>query len=526
MIQKVKPLAWFLAVMLALPVASVEARGGRGGGGFHGGGGARGGGGMHAASRPAANRSPSLSRPQQVSRPSGAGLSRPAIGGGNAPGVSTRPSLPNRPSISSRPNTPGRPGQPDLPGAGNRPNIAQRPNLPEGNRPGFDGNRPGVGNRPGRPGDGGNLAGRPGNRPGNNHWDNHHINHDYWQHGRWHDNWNYGWYNRPSAWWWGGFATGAIAASIPWSWGYWSYTNPYAAQPIVVNNVAYDYSQPLAASDTYADDAVPAGQPTPAELAANLFDTARQAFYQGDYETALAKVNEAIAQAPDDATLHEFRALCWFATGNYKESAAALYAVLSAGPGWDWTTLSGLYPSTDVYTKQLRALESYVEAHPQEPQAHFVLAYHYLTCGQTDAAKGQLQDVVRLNPQDTLSAQLLASLVPPAEQPAPAATPPAPAAPAAPITAATLAGNWKASQPDGTTIALRLGKDSQYVWSVSRNKQQQEFSGKYTVADNLLVLNQDGNPAMVGQVADATPRGFNFRLPGAAPSDPGLSFTK
>ena len=42
-----------------------------------------------------------------------------------------------------------------------------------------------------------------------------------------------------------------------------------------------------------------------------------------------------------------------FALQKYPESAAAIYAVLSAGPGWDWTTMSGLYPNVNVYTQQL-----------------------------------------------------------------------------------------------------------------------------------------------------------------------------
>ena len=62
---------------------------------------------------------------------------------------------------------------------------------------------------------------------------------------------------------------------------------------------------------------------------------------------------------PNDTVLHEFRGLVLFALGRYKEAAAADYAVLSAGPGWDWTTLSGLYPNVEVYTEQLRALEQY-----------------------------------------------------------------------------------------------------------------------------------------------------------------------
>ena len=39
---------------------------------------------------------------------------------------------------------------------------------------------------------------------------------------------------------------------------------------------------------------------------------------------------------------------------NYKEAAATLYAVLSVGPGWDWTTMIDLYPSEQVYESQLR----------------------------------------------------------------------------------------------------------------------------------------------------------------------------
>ena len=73
-------------------------------------------------------------------------------------------------------------------------------------------------------------------------------------------------------------------------------------------------------------------------------------------------MDQAIALVPNDTVLHEFRGLTLFALGRYKEAAAAEYAVLSAGPGWDWTTLSGLYPNVDVYTEQLRALEQYAIA--------------------------------------------------------------------------------------------------------------------------------------------------------------------
>jgi tetratricopeptide (TPR) repeat protein len=164
----------------------------------------------------------------------------------------------------------------------------------------------------------------------------------------------------------------------------------------------------------------------PAVRAANeLFDAAREAFKRGDYATAQADVEKAIEQLRSDAVLHEFRALTLFAQGRYSEAAATLYAVLAAGPGWDWATMSSLYPDVSVYTQQLRALEDYVRKHATAGDARFLLAYHYLVLGYKDEAVKQLTEVVRLTPNDKLSAELLKALT--SENPAPAgASRPAP----------------------------------------------------------------------------------------------------
>src|SRR5208283_6017125 len=93
-------------------------------------------------------------------------------------------------------------------------------------------------------------------------------------------------------------------------------------------------------------------------------------------------------------------------------------AVLTIGPGWNWTTLIGAYAEADLYTQQIRALESYIKANPQSAPAHFVLGYHYLTQGHNDAAAKQFEKAAGLQPADKLSAQLAAQLQPPAnEQP-------------------------------------------------------------------------------------------------------------
>ena len=81
-------------------------------------------------------------------------------------------------------------------------------------------------------------------------------------------------------------------------------------------------------------------------------DAARAAVADGDYAKALAQCDKAIAQQPNDVVLHEFRGLALFALHRYKEAAGTIYAVLSIGPGWDWTTLSGFYPDVNIYTQQ------------------------------------------------------------------------------------------------------------------------------------------------------------------------------
>src|SRR5262249_6724868 len=90
--------------------------------------------------------------------------------------------------------------------------------------------------------------------------------------------------------------------------------------------------------------------------------------------------------------------------------AETLYAVLAAGPGWDWETMHALYGDVATYTEQLRALETYQRANPTSPEASFVLAYHYLVQGHLDAAIRQLENVVKLLPQSQLASELLIAL--------------------------------------------------------------------------------------------------------------------
>ena len=221
--------------------------------------------------------------------------------------------------------------------------------------------------------------------------------------------------------------------SVATDWMYSGYSNPYvtpATQVVVVQQpvavpvdggvvppaqqvVAYDYAEPI-------NVAAAPPEPTAAESAQKVFESARDSFKAGDYGRALALADQALAMLPEDPVLHEFRGLALFALRRYDEAAAVQYAVLSAGPSWDWPTLVGLYPSVDTYTGHLRALEAYVKQNPTAASPQFLLAYFYLVQGNEEAAATQFARVAQLQPEDKLSAKLAAALAPDARPPVPA----------------------------------------------------------------------------------------------------------
>ncbi len=307
------------------------------------------------------------------------------------------------------------------------------------------------------------------------------------------------------------------------------YSNPYyygagsvvAGQPMM--SAPYDYSQPIDTTSAPASDAV-------ASPAMSLFDAARASFQEGNPTDALQKTDTALATLPSDTTLHEFRALCLFALGRYDESAATLYSVLSVGPGWDWTTLISLYSNADVYTGQLRALESYCSANPQSASGRFVLAYHYLTQGFTQQTVDVLRQVVALKPGDTLSTKLLAQLDPSPEKVAAATASPSPAAatPAdtTPPQGASIDGTWSARPSADTAITLTVQPGGPFTWQVTQKGKPQQFTGASSYGNGILTLAGDKGPPLVGRVSWADANHMTFRIVGDGPDDPGLSFTK
>ncbi len=397
-----------------------------------------------------------------------------------------------------------------------------------------------------------------GQRSWSKHWDkwHDHDHHHGWVHGHWSGYWNnYYPYYYPGSFWWGspwgsrsffwGVSGWGYGAGI-YNWGYYPYYNPYCTRTIIIGGAPYSYSQPFATAD----------YPESLEAQASQdFAMARNAFYGLNYGAALASVDSALTKTPQDQAMHEFRALVLFARGEYEPAAATVHSILAVGPGWDWATMRQFYPSVDVYTQQLRALEDFRRSNPRVAHARFLLAYHYLTCGYNDAAAKELQLVVEMEPRDRIASQILGMITHEAEaQPLPSepdgtpappeatiipqkqpalqapgqTTPPTPPVetPASkPVDPKAIVGKWNAKQPDGSAIELNLGPDSKFTWKYTREGKTNEYSGNYTLANNILVLQQSEQQAMVGRVEMSPEKGFHFTLLGGPPDDPGLTFT-
>ncbi len=322
-----------------------------------------------------------------------------------------------------------------------------------------------------------------------------------------------------------GAYAGMAAASSAFGYGSSAYMNPYSAgggeqvaaiAPQNGNNGGYNYSQPLDTS------AAPLDASPPDDPSNSLIAQARQAFRGGDYATALQLTQQALGSMPNDITLHEFLGLIYFAQGNYEAAAAPLYAVLSVGPGWDWTTLISNYSDASVYTQQLRGLENFVKENPTSAPGQFVLSYHYITQGQGAAAVNHLKALVTLQPNDTVSAQLLSKLEPPAPSEPAASPPPA-------MDPTQLTGVWTAKAPPDATITLTIADDSNFTWVFApAGKPSTSIHGTYALADHVLTLSGKDAPGgpLVGQVALADNNSMSFKAVSSAANDPGLQFNK
>ncbi len=238
---------------------------------------------------------------------------------------------------------------------------------------------------------------------------------------------------------------------FPWSWGWWggvgwglgfdyySYVPAYCYDAGLYGTVV-GYNGVVADTSATAPlaEALPPESPLPgngainadanmqgdAQTGAMFFSQAENAFQAGKYRDSFRLANHAAIESPENPRAPELMSLSLFALGEYPAAAAQAHFALALGPPTDWASIFGYYGDVATYTKQLRALEKYSGDNPQSVEGHFLLGYHYLITGYTKPALKELQEVVKLAPNDKLTAALVKKYggdATPAQPPAPPA---------------------------------------------------------------------------------------------------------
>jgi tetratricopeptide (TPR) repeat protein len=337
-----------------------------------------------------------------------------------------------------------------------------------------------------------------------------------------------------------GWAWSGVAS--PWGLGPTFYNPHFVATPSPV----FDYSQPVIVNNVSVT--MPEGdtaEPDPAEAEAlEWFDEALDAFYRGEFSQALQLSEQALRKLPGDPVLHEFRALALFAIGDFQSAAAVLNSLLATSPGMDWTTMSGLYGDIEAYTNQLRRLETFVRDHPDDAAAPFVLAYHYLVLGETEAAIRSLRAVVQREPRDVTARRLLDALERSKREddsevtrakPAAADSllPPADAAPTKADAAEDyewppeidLVGRWLARSNEGEFV-FTIDEQSHFTWTTEQQGQPVALSGTLLATADTLALESDASGTMVAQVMPISSDKFQFLPAGMTGDEKGLTFER
>lgn len=489
--------------------------------------------------------------PEGVTRP-GAGITRPDI---TRPGAGI-----NRPDITRPGSGIMRPDNtiPNItrPSGGlNRPGGNTRPDFDINNRPGSrPDNRPEWGNSWGNWGNWDRPGNRSGNRPGNRpNFNNNNINintnirnnnnwnyrpnywgsrpwwssrhHHHWHHG----SWCHGWGNSSRRSFTHGFFWGVTAWSMG-NWifnsGYQQFHNPFPAPPVINNagTTVINYTRPITVVAAEFPPGDEASELAASQKAESAMEDALAAFKKGDFETALTAVDSAISVVPGDPVMHEFRALVFFSMGRFNDAAGVLNPILASGPGWDWTTMTGLFESQDDYIKLLRKLEEHHQANPDSAAANFLLGYHYLVLGHLEQALELFEHSAKLEPTDTVSAGLRDlirdSISSEGEEDAENAPPPTPVDPD------KLVGTWVSKVADDGTITLVMTEEGDFTWSFDKTENSGKLTGEFGIYDsNLLVLISEDSQ-MAAEVTFAEDSKLSFVLAGGPRGDPGLNFVR
>ena len=336
-------------------------------------------------------------------------------------------------------------------------------------------------------------------------------------------------------------AAWGVNALLP-AWGYsygYSYANPYY-EPVESAQPVYDYSQPIVL-DTYnspsaeaASDAdqAPPQQAMPETPRTNgelpAFRSSQRCLHERRLSARAAVRRAGDPKSPKDPVLHEFNALCLFALGDYGRAAGVLNSLLAVAPGMDWTTMSSLYPNVDVYTQQLRALETYCRQKAGRRRIAVRARLPLSRCGAR-RIRGGGPEKSGCQAAGRFGCQAIARSPNPRNDRANGRR-------AAGSSRRgnggrrgshdDLVGKWKAER-DGNVFELTVDESGKFIWKATpKGKQPLTIDGNLTTTSDMLILESKDQGSMVGNVTPGGPNQFQFVSTGSPPGDKGLTFKR
>ena len=240
--------------------------------------------------------------------------------------------------------------------------------------------------------------------------------------------WGYSpfWYHRPYPGYWG-----------PWAYpGYWNYPIWYhhpgwygydyhhwhyqgsvginiARAPVTVYGEWTDSSGEVHTEDRPKAEPESESAPPAPDIAVGerYLEDAIDAFRDRNYDEALKLAQQSSLKLEDQGPVFLLLGQAQFAAGKYMESAETLHRALGMMEEEDWgifvENYRDYYGKIGDYTRQLRALESYMKQELTAPFGSFLLGYHYGFLGYPDHATNHLEEAVELAQADDVAKRLL-----------------------------------------------------------------------------------------------------------------------
>jgi len=178
----------------------------------------------------------------------------------------------------------------------------------------------------------------------------------------------------------------------------------YVARPVYVARPAY-VARPVY-SVPYVQTAVVASPPPMVDDVAE----ARQALKQRQFDLAVRMIDQALQRSPNSSDLLQLKSLVLMLHGDFTSAAAFAHAGLSSGVLLNRPALLALVPTEAEYAQRLQMLQSKVRTSPDNADFQFLLAYHLLSAGDTQAGRTALLAARDRLPNDQLIPVLLAQL--------------------------------------------------------------------------------------------------------------------